>query len=94
MSIRPRRPAPARPGLAAAMLMGCTTSWIAVRQFSDRAWRRAAARSAGRGERGDVPGWVLVTLMTAGLVFVLWGLARQQLSQLFERAISSVDSIP
>ena len=25
-----------------------------------------------RRERGDVPGWVLITLMTAGLVAVLW----------------------
>ena len=28
-----------------------------------------------REERGDVPGWVLITLMTAGLVIVIWGLA-------------------
>nr|NLD39991.1 hypothetical protein [Actinomycetales bacterium] len=26
-------------------------------------------------ERGDVPGWVMVTLMTAGLVAVIWALA-------------------
>jgi hypothetical protein len=26
-------------------------------------------------ERGDVPGWVLVTLMTAGLVVALWAVA-------------------
>jgi hypothetical protein len=25
------------------------------------------------GERGDVPGWVLITLMTAGLVMAIWG---------------------
>jgi hypothetical protein len=24
-------------------------------------------------DRGDVPGWVLITLMTAGLVIVIWG---------------------
>ena len=43
-------------------------------------------------ERGDVPGWVFVTLMTAGLVAVLWALARGQLQALFSRAISSVTS--
>jgi len=41
-------------------------------------------------ERGDVPGWVLITLMTAGLVTILWKLAGDQLAALFTRAISSV----
>jgi hypothetical protein len=56
--------------------------------------RAAAARAARRPDRGDVPGWVLVTLMTAGLVIVLWGLARQQLADVFRRAISSVTQGP
>lgn len=41
-------------------------------------------------ERGDVPGWVLITLMTAGLVVVIWALAGPALSSLFEQAISRV----
>ena len=41
-------------------------------------------------ERGDVPGWVLITLMTAGLVTILWALAGAQLAKLFTTAISSV----
>jgi hypothetical protein len=49
------------------------------------------ARIAGADpERGDVPGWVLVTIMTAGLVTVLWGLASDTLSNLFTAALSSV----
>jgi hypothetical protein len=51
--------------------------------------RLAALRVAGR-ERGDVPGWVLITLMTAGLVTVLWAVADNQLQTLFQRAMSSV----
>lgn len=43
-----------------------------------------------RGDRGDVPGWVLVTMMTAGLVFVLWGLAGQELQNLFTSSLSKV----
>jgi hypothetical protein len=43
-------------------------------------------------ERGDVPGWVLITLMTAGLVLVLWGVAGPALTGLFEQAISRVSS--
>ena len=41
-------------------------------------------------ERGDVPGWVLITLMTAGLVIIIWGLAGPALSQVFEQAIERV----
>jgi len=41
-------------------------------------------------DRGDVPGWVLVTLMTAGLVVAIWALAGPALAQLFEQAISRV----
>jgi hypothetical protein len=41
-------------------------------------------------ERGDVPGWVLITLMTAGLVVLIWALAGPALSGLFEQAIARV----
>ena len=43
-----------------------------------------------RDERGDVPGWVLVTVMTAGLVMAIWGLADDQLQQLLTKALNSV----
>ena len=35
-------------------------------------------------ERGDVPGWVLITLMTAALVAAIWAVANEALTQLFE----------
>ncbi|GGH40048.1 hypothetical protein [Microbacterium album] len=44
-------------------------------------------------ERGDVPGWVLITLMTAGLVVLIWALAGPALSGLFEQAISRVTGL-
>ncbi|AWB86832.1 hypothetical protein [Mycetocola zhujimingii] len=44
-------------------------------------------------DAGDVPGWVLITLMTAGLVIVIWGLAGPALSQIFEQAISRVSGL-
>jgi len=43
-----------------------------------------------REERADVPGWVLITLMTAGLVIIIWGLAGPALSSIFEQAIERV----
>ncbi len=56
-----------------------------------RAARGGAARGGPRrDERGDVPGWVLITLMTAGLVTVLWAVARTELVDIFHRALSSV----
>lgn len=44
-------------------------------------------------ERGDVPGWVLVTLMTAGLVVAIWALAGDALARVFETAINRVLSV-
>ena len=46
--------------------------------------------AALREDRGDVPGWVLLTLMTAGLVVLIWALAGPALSGLFEQASSRV----
>ncbi|WP_100810489.1 MULTISPECIES: hypothetical protein [unclassified Microbacterium] len=44
-------------------------------------------------ERGDVPGWVLITLMTAGLVVLIWALAGPALGQLFQQAIARVSGL-
>ncbi|WP_166789417.1 MULTISPECIES: hypothetical protein [unclassified Cryobacterium] len=43
-------------------------------------------------ETGDVPGWVLITLMTAGLVLIIWGLAGPALSGVFQQAMDRVSS--
>jgi len=58
------------------------------RTLIDRA--HARLRDTIQDERGDVPGWVLITLMTAGLVVVIWALAGPALASLFEQAISRV----
>jgi len=41
-------------------------------------------------DRGDVPGWVLVTVMTAGLVTALWIVADDQLRSIFSSALDRV----
>ena len=43
-----------------------------------------------RNDRGDVPGWVLIAVMTAGLVTAIWLVADDQLTAVLSRAISSV----
>ncbi|TXK19789.1 hypothetical protein [Homoserinibacter sp. GY 40078] len=44
-------------------------------------------------DRGDVPGWVLITLMTAALVLLIWALAGPALSEIFQNAIDKVSGI-
>jgi hypothetical protein len=43
-----------------------------------------------RDERGDVPGWVMITVMTAGLVAALWAVAGPELERMLRDALSSV----
>jgi hypothetical protein len=43
-------------------------------------------------ESGDVPGWVLITLMTAGLVVLMWGVAGPALKGVFDQAMHKVVS--
>lgn len=45
-----------------------------------------------RDDRGDVPGWVLITIMTAGLVVAIWALAAPALETVFDQAINRVIS--
>jgi hypothetical protein len=42
------------------------------------------------GERGDVPGWVLIVLMTSALVVAIWGVARDRLVAIVETALQTV----
>ena len=44
-------------------------------------------------ERGDVPGWVLVTIMTAALVVALFAIASPLLGNVFTRAVNAVDGL-
>jgi hypothetical protein len=41
-------------------------------------------------EVGDVPGWVLISLMTAGLVIAIWAIAGPALGAIFESALARV----
>ena len=52
---------------------------------------RSIARQAAE-EKGDVPGWVLITLMTAALVVVIWTVAAPALTEVFNQAMGKVVS--
>jgi hypothetical protein len=43
-----------------------------------------------RDERGDVPGWVLITIMSAGIVAVLWAFAEPYLRDMLQAALDAV----
>ena len=51
-------------------------------------WRDFAARAGD--ERGDVPGWVLIVLMTSALVVAISGVARDRLVAIVETALQTV----
>lgn len=44
-------------------------------------------------EEGDVPGWVLVVLMTTGLVTAIWTIAAPRLSAILRNSLDSMNGI-
>lgn len=56
---------------------------VAHRKFYDRL----------KSDRGDVPGWVLVVLMTTGLVTAIWTIAAPRLSSILKNSLDSMNGI-
>jgi len=46
-----------------------------------------------KNERGDVPGWVLVVLMTTGLVTAIWTIAAPRLSAILKNSLDAMNGI-
>jgi hypothetical protein len=44
-------------------------------------------------DRGDVPGWVLVVLMTTGLVTAIWAVAAPRLNTILRNSLDSMNNI-
>ena len=59
----------------------CWATWLQVR----------LTLPYDRGDRGDVPGWVLITVMTVGLVAIISAVAGDELTRLLRSALRSVD---
>ena len=51
---------------------------------------RALDQAREDPERGDIPGWVLITVMTAALVTVIWALLEPQIRDLLDGVLDSV----
>jgi len=56
---------------------------VGVLVLAQRRWR-------DRDERGDVPGWVLITVMTITIGVGIWRLAEPQLLSILQSALNSV----
>ena len=69
-------------------LMNRFTALMLALSFDDPDPRGGPRRE--RRDRGDVPGWVLITLMTAGLVVALWALAGEAFTSMFQDAMNKV----
>ena len=82
-------------GIRIALLI-CTVSPLLRRPSASGSGttksREAGHRARGRDhpERGDVPGWVMITLMSAVLVAALLALAGPALEALFNQAMDKV----
>jgi hypothetical protein len=55
--------------------------------------RSSAIFQCTRDERGDVPGWVLVVLMTTGLVTAIWTIAAPRLSAILKNSLDAMNGI-
>lgn len=63
-------------------------------KFSDWVYERSCKIYViATDQRGDVPGWVLVVLMTTGLVTGIWTLAAPRIDQILRSSLDSMNSI-
>ncbi|CAM8623261.1 hypothetical protein MCEMSH2_00187 [Candidatus Planktophila dulcis] len=66
------------------------TNYLSVR-ISE--FKRTRFYKALRDDRGDVPGWVLVVLMTTGLVTALWTIAAPRLTAILKNSLDAMNGI-
>ena len=81
------------------MLFGLEISLKVLRGYQDfckfvqRNVRFQRLTQALASERGDVPGWVLVVLMTTGLVTAIWTIAAPRLTSILKNSLDSMNGI-
>lgn len=66
---------------------------LAIRGAIYRREFQMALRDLVIDERGDVPGWVLVVLMTTGLVTGIWTIAAPKIESLLRGSLDSMNSV-
>jgi len=66
------------------------TTYISIRVSE---LKRSRFFKALSDDRGDVPGWVLVVLMTTGLVTALWTIAAPRLTAILKNSLDAMNGI-
>jgi hypothetical protein len=71
-------------------------TWLHVRYLEAQKildiWNRRIVKPL-TSERGDVPGWVLVVLMTTGLVTAIWTIAAPRLTSILKNSLDAMNGI-
>ncbi|MDP9780120.1 hypothetical protein J2S58_003743 [Nakamurella flavida] len=75
--------------LAQTMTLWTTVAMLRALSLADRARGRAAA-SRDEDDRGDVPGWVMITVMTAIVTIALLAVFQEQVETAVRNAFESV----
>jgi hypothetical protein len=66
------------------------SNYLSVKLFD---LKRTRFFQAINNERGDVPGWVLVVLMTTGLVTAIWTIAAPRLTAILKNSLDAMNGI-
>lgn len=66
---------------------------IAIHDMMILMRKRVMLEDSEGNERGDVPGWVLVVLMTTGLVTAIWMIAAPRLTAILRNSLDSMNGI-
>lgn len=75
---------------AIAIKLVVATNYLSVRVLE---FKRTRFYKALSDDRGDVPGWVLVVLMTTGLVTALWTIAAPRLTAILKNSLDAMNGI-
>ena len=65
-------------------------NYLSLRVFE---LKRTRIYQAINNERVDVPGWVLVVLMTTGLVTAIWTIAAPRLTAILKNSLDAMNGI-
>ena len=79
--------------LGDAIEAGAIAITLQVSEFADVMRSRYFKKAELKSERGDVPGWVLVVLMTTGLVTAIWTIAAPRLSAILRNSLDAMNGI-
>ncbi len=64
-----------------------------IRRQMNQIFIKFQIRVWAQSDRGDVPGWVLVVLMTTGLVTAIWTIAAPRLTSILKNSLDAMNGI-